>query len=78
MDVANSVTDHDAVAVRCQRNGQGRTVQRHFGPAGTILDIPEPERAVIGAGQRMSPVRAYRNRAHRSGVLVERKPELTG
>ena len=78
IDVANSIADHDGLAVRCQGDSQGRTVQRHFGPADPLLDIPEPERAVIGAREGMAPVGANRNRAHRSGVLREGMQELTG
>ena len=78
IDVANSIAHHDTLAVGCQREGQGRTVQRHFGAADPLLDIPQPECAVIGAREGMASVRANRNCANRTGVLLEGMPELTG
>jgi len=77
MNVANSIADHDALAVRCQRNCLGRAVQRYFGTADPLLEVPEPECAVIGAREGMEPVGANRNCADGFGVFRKRMQELT-
>jgi hypothetical protein len=78
INIADLIAYHDGLAVGRQRNRQGRTVQRYFGTAGPLLDIPKPECAVVRARYCVATVGAECNRAHRSVMLSKRVQELTG
>ena len=78
MNIPDSISDHDGPSVGCDGNRQGRTLQRYDRSADAIVEVPEPERAVVRAREGMPPVGAYRDRAHRARVLGEGMQELAG